>query len=173
MKQDFIARLDQALGTLLRVFTIACLVALTLLVAANIVNRLVGLFSMNWFDEVITTLFAWLVFIGASALWREREHFSIGLLADYLADKRGAWAQRLAIALLGLLFAGVLLVYGALFVSRTSATTPVLELPQSWAYACVPIAGLLMTLYALRDVWTAIRAARPHGTPAATRPQAQ
>ncbi|HYG42542.1 MAG TPA: TRAP transporter small permease [Bordetella sp.] len=164
MNDTLLTRLDRALGTLLRVFTIACLVGLTLLLAVNIVNRATGLFSMNWFDEVVTTLFAWLVFIGASALWRERDHFAITLLPDYLAGKPGQRLHQLIVALTGLLFAGVLLVYGTRFVARTAATTPVLELPQAWAYACLPIAGLLMTLYALRDVWQAIRAAAPRAT---------
>lgn len=162
MSGGLLARLDRALGLLLRAFSIACLVALTLLLALNIASRASGLFGMNWFDEVVATVFAWLVFIGACALWREREHFAISLLSDALKGRRLAGVHQLAIALLGLLFAVVLMVYGARFVDRTTATTPVLELPQAWAYACLPIAGALMTIYALRDVWLALKALRPN-----------
>lgn len=150
-------RLESALGALLRVFSIACLAALTLLLALNIFSRATGWFGMNWFDEVVVTIFAWLVFIGASALWRDRDHFAISLLSDALEGKRLERPHKVVIALLGLLFAAVLMVYGARFVGRTTATTPVLELPQAWAYACMPLAGFLMTLYALRDVWSALR----------------
>ncbi|WPB58426.1 TRAP transporter small permease [Xylophilus sp. GOD-11R] len=150
-------RLERQFGRLLRGFSIACLVAITLLLVVNIASRATGLFAMNWFDEVIATLFAWLVFIGACALWREREHFSINLLGEALAGSRLSGLHQLAVALLGLLFAAVLMYYGALFVERTGATTPVLELPQSWVYACMPVAGLVMTGYALRDVWVAVR----------------
>jgi TRAP-type C4-dicarboxylate transport system permease small subunit len=154
-------RLDRALGLLLRAFSIACLVALTLLLALNIVSRATGFFGMNWFDEVVATVFAWLVFIGACALWRESDHFAIHLLSDALKGRRLSGVHRLAIALFGLLFAVVLMGYGARFVDRTTATTPVLDLPQAWAYACLPIAGALMTVYAVRDVWLALRALRP------------
>ena len=157
MKTHPFFRLESALGALLRNFSIACVVVLTLLLALNIFSRATGWFGMNWFDEVVATVFAWLVFIGASALWRERDHFAISLLSDALRGKRLEGAHKVVIALLGLLFAGVLMVYGARFVGRTTATTPVLELPQAWAYACMPIAGFLMTLYALRDVWSACR----------------
>jgi TRAP-type C4-dicarboxylate transport system permease small subunit len=160
VNDTLLSRLDRALGALLRLFTIACLVGLTVLLAVNIINRAVGLFSMNWFDEVVTTAFAWMVFIGASALWRDRDHFIITLLSECLAGKPLEKLHQLLVALAGLLFAVVLLVYGYRFVSLTSATTPVLELPQSWAYACVPIAGLLMTVYALRDVWSVVRSMR-------------
>ena len=162
MSGGFLSRLDRALWLALRAFSIACLVALTLLLALNIVSRASGLFGMNWFDEVVATVFAWLVFIGACALWREREHFAISLLSDALKGRRLAGIHQLAIALLGLLFAVVLMVYGARFVDRTTATTPVLELPQAWAYACLPFAGALMTIYALRDVWLAFQALRPN-----------
>lgn len=83
----------------------------------------------------------------------------------------------MVVALLGLLFAAVLMVYGSRFVGRTTATTSVLELPQACAYACMPIAGFLMTLYAVRDVWSAIRemftptAPPPSATTAAPEPQ--
>ena len=157
MKTHPFFRLESALGALLRNFSIACVVVLTLLLALNIFSRATGWFGMNWFDEVVATVFAWLVFIGASALWRERDHFAISLLSDALRGKRLEGAHKVVIALLGLLFAAVLMVYGARFVGRTTATTPVLELPQAWAYACMPIAGFLMTLYALRDVWSACR----------------
>lgn len=164
MNTGLFFRLESALGTLLRAVSIALLVALTLLLALNILSRATGLFGMIWFDEVVATVFAWLVFIGACALWRDRDHFAISLLSDALKGKRLAGVHQVAVSLLGLLFAVVLMVYGARFVDRTTATTPVLELPQSWAYACLPIAGALMTLYALRDVWSALRALRPNAT---------
>ncbi|CAM4101153.1 TRAP transporter small permease [Bordetella tumulicola] len=173
MKDTLLIRLDRAIGATLRLFTIACLVSLTVLLAINIIGRATGWFGIAWFDEVVTTLFAWMVFIGASALWRECDHFTITLLPDYLAGKSGQRLHRLIVALVGLLFAGVLLVYGARFVARTAATTPVLELPQAWAYACLPIAGLLMTLYALRDVWLAIRATSPKPAPTVTETRLQ
>lgn len=152
------ARLERGLGAALRLFSIVCLVALTLLLLANIGSRATGWFGMPWFDEVVTALFAWLVFIGASALWREREHFAITLVGDALKGRRLARPHQVVIALLGLLFAATLLIYGARFVGRAVATTPVLELPQAWVYACLPLAGLLMTGYALRDVWQALTA---------------
>ena len=168
-----LTRVDRAVGAFLRLFTITCLISLTVLLAINIIGRATGLFGIAWFDEVVTTLFAWMVFIGASALWRECDHFTITLLPDYLAGKSGQRLHRLIVALVGLLFAGVLLVYGARFVARTAATTPVLELPQAWAYACLPIAGLLMTLYALRDVWLAIQTASPKPAPSVTETRLQ
>lgn len=156
MNMPLLLRLERLLGAALRAFSIACLVLLTVLLVLNIVSRATGLFGMNWFDEVVSTVFAWLVFIGSCALWRERQHFAIELLTDASGKGRLARPHRIGVALVGLLFAVVLLVYGGQFVSRSFATTSVLELPQAWVYACLPFAGLLMTGYALRDLWQAL-----------------
>lgn len=155
-----LAPFDRALGWALRLVPIACLVALGLLIPANIAARWAGL-SVDWFDEVVTALFAWMVFVGAAALWRERLHFAIDLVPDLLRGSRGAVALNAAIALMGLAFAAALTWYGAVFVLRTTATTPMLALPQAWIYACIPLSGAVMTLYALRDLRAAARRPLP------------
>ena len=64
MSGSALGKLDQALGLMLRGVPIACLLALGSLLTANIVGRYSGAFSFPWFDEVVTGLFAWMVFIG-------------------------------------------------------------------------------------------------------------
>lgn len=146
-------RIDRLLGWTLRAVTVSLLVALSALVIANILARYTGWASMSWFDEVVSTLFAWFVFIGAGALWREREHFAISLIpADWQATLAGR-AASLLVALIGVGFSLALLYYGWVYVGRVSATTPVLDWPQAYAYACLPISGALMTAYAMRDLW--------------------
>jgi len=144
--------LDAFLGWVLRFVSIACLVVLAGVLAVNIAGRYTGGVSMPWFDEVVAAVFAWMVFIGAAALWREREHFAIDLV-PLMADKTIAGRPlRILIALLGLIFALVLTWYGAVFTLGTTATTPILSFPQAWVHACVPISGAAMVIYAARDL---------------------
>lgn len=151
------AMADKALGGCLKFIAAACLVALTAILTLNIGGRYTGAYSMPWFDEVVAALFAWMVFIGAAALWREREHFAIDLV-PLMADKTAAGRPlRILIALLGLCFAAVLTWYGAIFTLRTTATTPILSFPQAWVYACVPVSGAAMVIYAVRDVILSVR----------------
>ncbi len=159
-----LAGLDRAFGAVLRFVPVSILIALTGLLAVNIVARYTGLFSFAWFDEVVATLFAWFVFIGAGALWREREHFAIRLLGDRLGDGAAGRATAILIAAIGAGFSLALLFFGWSYVGRVTATTPVLGLPQSWAYACLPIGGAIMTVYALRDLWQSILRTRPAET---------
>lgn len=157
MRRSALARLDRGLDWTLRLIPIACLVALAILISVNIAARWASV-SIGWFDEVVTALFAWMVFIGAAALWRERLHFAIDLLPDLLRGTAGAVALHAAIVALGLVFAGALTWYGGVFVLRTDSTTPMLALPQAWIYACIPLSGAVMTIYSVRDL---VLAARP------------
>lgn len=158
-------RVDRLLGWALRTTTVSLLVALSALVTANIVARYTGWAAMSWFDEVVSTLFAWFVFIGAGALWREREHFAISLIPPHFKLSLTGRAAELLIAVIGVGFALALLYYGWIYVGRVDATTPVLGWPQAYAYACLPIGGALMSAYALRDLWQML--ARTDSTAAA------
>lgn len=82
MKGSVLTNLESGLGAVLRLIPIICLVGLGTLLTANVAGRFSGAFSMPWFDEAVSALFAWMVFIGAAALWREREHFAIDLVPD-------------------------------------------------------------------------------------------
>ncbi len=53
--------IDRLLGWALRAITVSLLVALTVLVTSNIVARYTGWTAMSWFDEVVSTLFAWFI----------------------------------------------------------------------------------------------------------------
>lgn len=145
--------IDRLLGRALRAITVSLLVALTVLVTSNIVARYTGWTAMSRFDEVVSTVFAWFVFIGAGALWREREHFAISLIPPRFEQTLAGRAVAVSIALIGVGFSLALLYYGWNYVGRVSATTPVLGWPQAYAYACLPLSGALMSAYAMRDLW--------------------
>lgn len=159
MKTAILARFDRQLGQLLRLVPVICLVSLGLILVVNIVGRFAGAFSLTWFDEVVTALFAWMVFVGAAALWREHEHFAIDLVPDLVRGSRAETPLRLLLAVLSLIFAGALAWYGGVFAVRTTATTPILALPQAWIYACIPFSGAVMAIYACRDLVDALKRA--------------
>lgn len=160
-----LGRIDRTVGVFLRLLPVIALVLLIVVLTANVLARASGMFSLSWFDEVVLALFAWMVFFGAAALWRERSHFAIDLLPILTRGTATEQPLRLLLALTGLGFALSLTIYGTSFVLRTTATTPILGLPQAWSYACIPLSGAIMTLYAVRDLlWAACRREFPTDT---------
>lgn len=152
-----LARLDAIVGATLRVIPIACLAALFLLLLVNVLARYFQLGSLAWFDEVVQGLFAWMVFIGTAALWREGEHFRVDWLEQRLPAGSARAAMRILIALLSLTFLIVMTWKGLDLTRRSAAVTPILNLPVAVLYAAIPIAGALMCVYTLVDLWRAVR----------------
>ena len=121
-------RAEELLALALRSIAIACLVALALM-----------------------------VFIGAAALWREKEHFRVEFLALVLEDTRLGDLLSCVVWALSLLFLVALTHYGWALTARATALTPILGLPTAWLYAAIPLSGLIMSAYTLGFLIAAIR----------------
>ncbi|MDZ4135246.1 MAG: TRAP transporter small permease [Paracoccaceae bacterium] len=145
--------LDRALGAVLRLACILLLSALFLLITENILRRGIGISGRPWFDEVIELCFAWLVMLGAAAIWRERGHFVV----DLLGSGRVSAGLRTLAALIALAVVATLAARGYSLAVRAGATSPVLGAPRAIWYACLPVGGGLMSVYALRDVIATLR----------------
>ena len=151
-------RLDALLAAALRGLCIACLLLLFGIVAVSVLNRFVGWVSMGWADELIELLFAWMLFIGAACLWRERAHFCVDLLAQrWKGTRRGALLEILVgLACIALL--GVFTWQSALLSLNASDDSPVFAVSKRYWYGVMPLAGALMLVHSLRDLVATLRA---------------
>lgn len=144
--------LDNALGWFLKGVTVLMLVVLFIILSGNVFFRLVPLMSMGWFDEIVQLCFAYMVFFGAAAVWRERQHFKIEWIESKLKGKPVGEAVRVFVDLISLIFFAYLTYYGWLLVLRTTDLTPIFQFPRRVLYMCIPFSGAVMTVYAARDV---------------------
>ncbi|RQW72509.1 TRAP transporter small permease [Halomonas sp. YLB-10] len=149
-------KLDRVVGQLLRAIASFCLAALFILLFSSVIARSFQLASFAWLDEVVRGLFAWMVFMGSAALWRERAHFRVDWLEQVIGQKRAAPLLRAFLAFLSLGFMLAMTWYGWELTARSSAVTPVLNLPTGLFYAAIPISGTLMMIYSLRDLFESI-----------------
>lgn len=143
---------DHRFGQLLRAIPILCLTLLFVLLFANVMARTFQLAGFSWFDEVVQGLFAWMVFIGAAALWRENDHFQVLWLPDSLPPTPSR-ILRIITTLLGLAFLGTMTWFGLSLTLKARALTPILDLPTSLFYAAIPISGAVMTAYSLATLY--------------------
>lgn len=147
---------DRFVGHTLRGISIACLTGLFLLILINVVSRTFQIAGLAWFDEVIEGLFAWMVFIGTAALWRENDHFRVGWLVESVPP-RAARLISVFVVLLEISFLIAMTRYGYDLAMRSQAMTPILNLPTSLFYASIPVGGAVMLFYSVRDLWCALR----------------
>lgn len=143
---------DTHMGRVLRAVPVACFAALFALLFVNVIARTFQLASFAWFDEIVQALFAWMVFSGAAALWREHAHFQVTWLSEVLpaAPRR---VLQIVIVLLGLCFLSAMTWYGTTLTLKARAVTPILALPTAFLYAAIPVSGAVMMAYSLADLF--------------------
>jgi TRAP-type C4-dicarboxylate transport system permease small subunit len=165
---DFLKRLDRVLITVLRYIALVCFVSLMLLLAATVFVRFVPISSLGWSDEIVEWAFAWMVFMGAAVLWRDNEHFRVTWLEQKLKGKKSGKVLDFIVKFLSLFFLVIMTYYGMKLTIRAHDRSPILELPRHLWYACIPLAGLIMIGYSIRnlvhDVLTLIKRKKQKNT---------
>ena len=154
-------RFDLALGAMLRGVCNTCLVLLFTILTMSVINRFGAFMSMGWADEIIELLFAWLVFLGAACLWRERSHFRVDMLQQRLAGTESERVLEFVLGLLSIVFLVTLSYQAWDLVVTASDDSPVFALSKKYWYGVMPVASLIMICYTVRDIWIAVFA-RPN-----------
>ena len=148
----FIEKLDRGLIALLRAAVVAAVIVIFVLLLLGVLVRAVPVFSMAGYDEIVELLVAWVVFLGAVVLWREGAHFRVEFLQRSLA-RRPAWVVEGVAYALALVFALVFSYQSYHFVVGTAEMTAFFAVSKTAWYASMPVAGTLMVLAALADLW--------------------
>jgi len=148
-----LGKVDRGLAEGMRVACIAAFVVLIVLVTTLILIRFVPLLSLGWADEIVEMAFAWITFLGAAVLWRNRSHFRVDLVPNMLAGTRFGQSLEIGLSLMSLLFFLVFTYEGGVLTLRTTMPSPILAWPKALWYMIMPIAGLIMIGYTFRDLW--------------------
>ena len=124
------------------------LVAMAAIIGWQVFGRFILASSPSWTEQASLILMIWYVMFAAAAGVHEGFHIRIALLEDRLGQR--AAIVRRVVALIVMLLGLVLLVYGAqlAWLVRENVV-PSLGVSRAVAYVPLPIAGLLMALFAL------------------------
>ena len=160
MSRGFWERADEFIAPFLRRGSITMMMALVVLVAAGVLVRFLPFASMGWADEIIELAFAWLVFLGAAALWRDRTHFRVDLLPIKLGNSKAGLKLEIGLALLALGFFLVFTYQGGWVSYKATDRSPILELPRYLWYMVMPLSGAIIIGYTIRDLRAFLRKQR-------------
>lgn len=141
------------MGIALRGGSSFCISSLWIIVTAIVLFRFLPIFPMGWTDEIVELLFAWMVFTGAAELCRQKKHFIVDLIPNMIAGTRVGHVLNIVIQLLALAFLLVFTYEGALVAIQATDRSPVFEYPKTLWYMSIPISGIIMVGYTLRDLW--------------------
>jgi TRAP-type C4-dicarboxylate transport system permease small subunit len=146
-------RIDKVILKTLMAVTITIFVFLTILISANVFVRFFPIVSLHWFDEIIELLYAYLVFYGSAALWISHEHFGVGdWIEKRIKNIRIRSVYKIVIELLVLCFVVIFFYYSLRLTLLARDVTNVFAIPKRVLYSCLPISGVIMILYSIRDL---------------------
>jgi len=157
MKQEILNIADKRLAHIMRWGSIGCLAGLLFFVSAGVFVRFVPISSMGWADEIIEFGFAWMVFLGAAALWRTRSHFRVEVLPLRLGGKKSGRVLEIFLSLSAIIFLLIFTYQGGYLAIRATDRSPILEFPRTLWYMSIPISGAIMIGYTIRDLWLFLR----------------
>ncbi len=132
----------------------AILFALMVVVGTyQIVTRFVFNSPSTVSEELLTYSFAWMALLSAAYVFGKRDHMRMGFLADKVTGKKRI-ALEAAIEVLVMVFAGSVMIYGGFTIMNLTMTqkTASLGVPMGVIYTVVPLAGILIVLYAVLNI---------------------
>lgn len=147
---SFLRRLDDAAGWAEDQFLWVSHAVIAVLVIVAVIFRYFIGDPLIWTEEVIVTLFSWMLFIGLASGFRERMHLRIDALL-ILLPLRARFAMGLmamaatVITLAGLVWFGI---HQAL--SLADNQTPMMRISAAWGVTSLPVGALLSCLHILR-----------------------
>lgn len=146
--------LARAVRALVMALAGVMLVALTLQVLMRYVfNR-----APSWTEELAVACFSWSMLLAIALGVRDAIHVRMDLLVDRLPQRWGALLDRLIA--LAIAFVGGFVAWAGVNYVRDAAgtTSAAIGFPTVWLYACAPVCGALVALFALERAFSAAAA---------------
>ncbi len=140
-------KFDERLAQLEATILIMLVVAMTVVVFLQVFYRYVLTQPLYWSEELARYLFVWLSILGATLGLQKSGHFGLDILYRRLPEKGRRYTQWLIHLLMGVVIF-VILFQGVTLVQKTAhQVSPAMEIPMSWAYACLPVGAALMAVH--------------------------
>ncbi|GAB3070725.1 TRAP transporter small permease [Salinicoccus sesuvii] len=137
------------LNSALRYIVSTLFIVMVSLVFLQVLTRFVINYPISWTEEISRYLMIYIVFLGSALLVRKSAHIAVDFLLEVVNPKAKGILDIIVLAV-STVFFGLLLIFGAqLTYIVIGQATPNLQFSMAWAYAAVPLGGLLMFLNAL------------------------
>lgn len=141
-----------AIMRVLGVFIICLFASMTVIGAYQIITRYFFNRPSTVSEELLTYSFTWMALLASAYVFGKRDHMRMGFLADKLLGAPKKYLE-IAIDLLSFSFAGVVMVYGGISITKLTMiqTTASLRVPMGYIYVIVPVTGILIMVFSLMN----------------------
>ena len=136
------------------VFLVTCMLVLGLM---QVISRFIIQKPIGWSEPLLTYMFVWSCFLGASLAVAHRSHFEVELFTDHLKPSIQK-SLEIFVHLLIILFS-ILMVWKGLILLEANQTQEMAAMPFSmiWPYLALPVSGLFVIIHSLTTVAKSLR----------------
>jgi TRAP-type transport system small permease protein len=132
--------------------TLLLLCAMVFTTGAQVASRYLLDLPLIWTEETGRHLMIWMVFLASTVVYRRGQHIAIDLFGGHLGP-RGRAILGIVITLLLAFFFFLMIRYGWELTTRTmNQRSSALRYPMGYAYAALPVGGVLLLLYAVENL---------------------
>ena len=129
------------------------MLAMVTIIFSQVVARYAFGNSLSWSEEIGRHLFVWMTFLGAALGVRNKAHVALDLLVNHLPQG----LNKIVLAfgyLVMLVFSAVLIYTGMKMITLGShQISAALQIPMKYVYIVLPISGVLMIFYLLKNLY--------------------
>lgn len=145
-------RIIRILDVILRNALVALVLALVLSVSWQVISRYIFAAPSSWTEEVARFLMIWVGLLGAAYAFRTGAHLGLDILPSKLAGRSAQVLKVITMLVVVLFSLTVLIMGGGSLVALTwelRQHSAVLGLPIAFVYSVIPLAGVLICVYAI------------------------
>ena len=149
---DTMHKLRAAIMKILGVVITLLFILMTLVGTYQIVTRYFFNRPSTISEELLTYSFTWMSLLASTYVFGKRDHMRMGFMADKLTGPARRYLE-IFIDALSFFFAGVVMVYGGISITKLTMIqiTASLRISMGWIYIIVPIAGLLIMVFSVMN----------------------
>ncbi|MDR2392294.1 MAG: TRAP transporter small permease [Planctomycetota bacterium] len=156
-------KIDGSIRLVERLLICGAFIVMVLVTFAQVVARFIFRDPISWTEELARFLFVWITLIGSAHAIAFGKHFRVDFLIGRFSP---ALQKRIEYAIVAFVFAfaSIMIAYGCSVSWRTRfQISPALELPMSYPYLCIPVAGLFIVIHLVSGLFAGAKAASGAG----------
>ena len=149
---DTMHKLRAAIMKILGVVITLLFILMTLVGTYQIVTRYFFNRPSTISEELLTYSFTCMSLLASAYVFGKRDHMRMGFMADKLTGPARRYLE-VFIDALSFFFAGVVMVYGGISITKLTMIqiTASLRISMGWIYITVPISGLLIRVFSVMN----------------------
>lgn len=151
---EMVKKIDSAIMKILWAIVIACFIVMLVLVAGQVLSRLTRIQVLAPPDEIVTLVFVWFGYIGATIISREHTHLRVELLDGFVnkTPKRKAIYSMILATLNGVFLVVLWRSSWTLFIAVANRRSPMLSWPQRIWYSPLLVSTACMLAFCVWDI---------------------